>query len=180
MKQLILIRHCHAEGKHKDSPLTNLGVNQARRLAEYLEKEGLQPKTLLSSPYMRAVETVRPYARQNDLEVIKEPRLQEQVLSDQPVDDYIGVVKASFSDPDYKLPGGESAKDALCRFKQVIEEYSVDNEAIALVTHGHLLALYLHEISPHFNFKDWQVLKNPDVFIVHIDGEHQKVTHVWK
>ncbi|GEN56181.1 phosphoglycerate mutase [Halolactibacillus alkaliphilus] len=179
MKQLILIRHCHADGKHKDSPLTNLGVNQARRLAEYLDKEGIQPKKLLSSPYMRAVETIRPYARQYELAVIKDPRLQEQVLSDQPVDDYIGVVKASFSDPDYKLPGGESAKDALCRFKEVINEYSEEDASIAIVTHGHLLALYLHEINPDFNFKDWQVLKNPDVFIIHFDGEHQVVKHVW-
>ncbi|MGM0524184.1 MAG: histidine phosphatase family protein [Bacillota bacterium] len=179
MKQLILIRHCHAEGKHKDSPLTNLGVNQARRLAEYLEKEGLKPEKLVSSPYMRAVETVRPYARQHNLEVIKDTRLQEQVLSDQPVDDYIGVVKASFSDPDYKLPGGESAKDALCRFKQVIDEYSEEDAPLVVVTHGHLLALYLHEINPDFNFKDWQVLKNPDVFIIHIDGDHQELKHVW-
>ncbi|PXW91777.1 2,3-bisphosphoglycerate-dependent phosphoglycerate mutase [Streptohalobacillus salinus] len=179
MKKIVLVRHCHAEGQHKDTPLTNLGVNQARRLAEYLEKEELFPKKVITSPYMRAVETIRPYARKHDVKIERDPRLQERILSDEPVDDWMAVVKESFEDPNYKLPGGESATDALKRFKTVIDEVNEDDEPVILVTHGNLLGLYLHEINPDYNFGDWQVLKNPDVFIVHIDGDHREVNHVW-
>lgn len=179
MKKLVLIRHCNADGQHKDSPLTNLGVNQARRLAEYLEKEALSPAKILSSPYMPAVETIKPYARTKGLKVEKDQRLQERIISNQPVDDWIGVVKDSFEDPDLKLPGGESAKDALCRFQEVVDTLADTDDPYLIVTHGNLLALYLHDINPEFDFQDWQVLKNPDVFIVHINGEEKAIKHVW-
>ncbi|MBM7542570.1 histidine phosphatase family protein [Amphibacillus cookii] len=181
MKKLILIRHCQAEGQHKDSPLTNNGVNQARRLAEFLNSKGLKLDRIISSPYMRAVETIRPYARQNKIEIETDSRLQERILSDQPVDDWFDVVETSFKDMDYRLPGGESSNDALQRGLEVIKEAVEDpnHQQIAMVTHGNLLMLLLSQFEEGYGFTQWRLLKNPDIFIIEHEQDFYQLQHIW-
>ncbi|WP_017472144.1 histidine phosphatase family protein [Amphibacillus jilinensis] len=181
MKKLILIRHCQAEGQHKDSPLTNNGVNQARRLAEFLNSKGLKLDRIISSPYMRAVETIKPYARQNEIDIETDSRLQERILSDQPVDDWFDVVETSFKDMDYRLPGGESSNDALQRGLQVIKEAMEDpnHQQIAMVTHGNLLMLLLSQFEEGYGFTQWRLLKNPDIFIIEHEQDFYQLQHIW-
>lgn len=181
MKKLILIRHCQAEGQHKDSPLTNNGVNQARRLAEFLNSKGLKLDRIISSPYMRAVETIKPYASQNKIDIETDSRLQERILSDQPVDDWFDVVETSFKDMDYRLPGGESSNDALQRGLQVIKEAVEDpnHQQIAMVTHGNLLMLLLSQFEEGYGFTQWRLLKNPDIFIIEHEQDFYQLQHIW-
>ncbi|MCZ0701914.1 2,3-bisphosphoglycerate-dependent phosphoglycerate mutase [Natronobacillus azotifigens] len=181
MKELILIRHCQAEGQHKDSPLTNNGVNQARRLAEFLSKKNIKLDRILSSPYMGAVETIKPYADKNHLKVEIDPRLQERILSEEPIDDWFDVLETSFLDMDYRLPGGESSNEAGKRGLQVIDEVLKDPscQKIALITHGNLLTLILAHFSEGFGFSQWRMLKNPDVFLIQNQENSYSLEHIW-
>ncbi|SEN45132.1 2,3-bisphosphoglycerate-dependent phosphoglycerate mutase [Amphibacillus marinus] len=181
MKKLVLIRHCQAEGQHRDSPLTNNGVNQARRIAEFFANQELRFDRIISSPYMRAIETIKPYARQFNLKIEKDVRLQERILSSQPVDDWIEVVEASFQDKDYRLPGGESSNDALKRGLDVIKEAMEDpeHEQIAIVTHGNLLTLLLSQFEEGYGFSQWRLLKNPDIFVIEHEKDFYQLQHIW-
>ena len=70
---MLLIRHAHAgarkdwHGADLDRPLTAKGQRQAESLVERLEP--LAPQRILSSPYVRCVETVLPLAKALGLEV---------------------------------------------------------------------------------------------------------------
>jgi 8-oxo-dGTP diphosphatase len=70
---LLLIRHAHAgnrrdwEGDDRDRPLSSKGRRQARALVEQLELWA--PSRVLSSPYRRCLETVKPLAVELDLKV---------------------------------------------------------------------------------------------------------------
>ncbi|SDB90760.1 2,3-bisphosphoglycerate-dependent phosphoglycerate mutase [Pelagirhabdus alkalitolerans] len=181
MKKLVLVRHCQSDGQHTDSPLTNNGVNQARRLSEFFKKHDLTIDRIISSPSMRAVETIKPYALLNEQSIETDARLNERILSDQPVDDWLDVVEASFEDLDYRLPGGESSNEALGRGLAVINEAINDpsHETIAIVTHGNLLMLLLNHFEADYGFKQWRLLKNPDVFIIEHEDEQIQLEHIW-
>ncbi len=70
---LLLVRHAVAysrsawEGDDLDRPLTKSGHAQARRLVSALAELG--PRRVLSSPYLRCVQTVQPLADQLGLPV---------------------------------------------------------------------------------------------------------------
>ena len=181
MKKLILIRHAQADGKHRDSPLTNHGVNQAYRIAEYFMDQNLKIDQIISSPYMRALETIRPYAREKDINIKRDKRLSERVLSSEAVEDWLDAVETSFEDPDYALPGGESSSEALSRILEVIEaiKENDESETAVLVTHGNLLMILLAHFDKNYGFKQWRRLKKPDLFIIEKNDDSNQVKHIW-
>ncbi len=182
MKKLVLIRHCQAEGRHRDSPLTYHGINQAHRLAEFLEEKNYQIDKVFSSPYMRSLETIRPYSLKTGVKIVVDSRLSERILSSEPVEDWLDAIETSFEDLDYALPGGESSNDALNRVLELIEEIKQDEddcETVAFVTHGNLLSILLRHFDHSYGFKQWRLLRKPDVFIIEYDQENCQLQHIW-
>lgn len=78
---MLLIRHAHAgsrkdwDGADRDRPLSPKGRQQADALVGLLEV--FAPQRVLSSPYVRCVETVTPLARNLNLPVEAAPALAE-------------------------------------------------------------------------------------------------------
>jgi 8-oxo-(d)GTP phosphatase len=64
------------EGPDEERPLTRRGRRQARRLVERFQ--GLDVERILSSPFVRCVETVEPLAEARGLEVEPTPELAER------------------------------------------------------------------------------------------------------
>jgi 2,3-bisphosphoglycerate-dependent phosphoglycerate mutase len=57
LKNVFIVRHCKAEGQSADSRLTDLGINQANKLTEFLMPRNID--YIISSPYERAIEQFR-------------------------------------------------------------------------------------------------------------------------
>lgn len=78
---LYLVRHAKAgsrsnwDGDDRERPLSANGWHQARLLAAKLASRS--PSALLSSPYVRCLQTLQPLAERCDLEVLSDPRLAE-------------------------------------------------------------------------------------------------------
>lgn len=78
---ILLVRHADAgqrskwDGDDQERPLSRRGRAQARRLVALLEPYG--PKRLISSPYVRCMETLRPLAAAIGLAVEEHPDLAE-------------------------------------------------------------------------------------------------------
>jgi phosphohistidine phosphatase len=80
--ELYLLRHAIAEdgsasGRDADRKLTQEGLEKLRRIAKFAHNAGLAPSLILSSPYVRAVETAAAAARVLDYagEILKTDRL---------------------------------------------------------------------------------------------------------
>lgn len=77
--EVLLIRHAQmppAVGIQDDSPLTDIGREQAEVLADYLAKR--KPlDAVIASPYRRALETAEPIAARQSLKVEKDRSLRE-------------------------------------------------------------------------------------------------------
>lgn len=181
MDKLIVVRHSETEGQHEDSPLTKQGIRQAQTLAYFLDRAGHEVDRIISSPFLRAVETIKPYARKKGLEVETDERLEERVLSHEPLNDWEEVLHDTFQDPELKLSGGESSKEAKKRVLSLIEELEQEDCGnVLLVTHGNLLALLLQKYKREIGFYEWKRLTRPDVFLVQKFGGEYTVERIWE
>ncbi|TCP31272.1 2,3-bisphosphoglycerate-dependent phosphoglycerate mutase [Scopulibacillus darangshiensis] len=169
MKKIYLIRHCRAYGQAETADLTEEGKLQAKELAEALKPKDIQ--YIVSSPYVRAMETIAPFATEAGIPVVADERLIERILADEPLDDWYERLKATFTDLNLSYPGGESSQEAMSRGVAVIESIMGRTESsAAVVTHGCLLALILKHFNQDLGFADWEKLTNPDVYELNIEG----------
>ncbi len=176
-RRVFLVRHCEATGQDASSPLTAVGQTQATHLADYLETLGVD--LLVSSPYIRARQSVAPLARQLGLPVEIDARLAERVLSAEPLADWREAIKQSFVDLDLAWPGGESSRAAMARGRAAIDGLLARPERAAVaVTHGNLLTLILHSFGTQGGFQIWERLTNPDVHCLVVHGERVEISHL--
>lgn len=174
-KVIYLVRHCRASGQAPEAELTQEGEQQAQELAEFFEGKGILH--IVSSPYRRALQSIRPAAKRLGLTVETDERLMERVLSTEDLPDWMEHLEQSFSDSDLKLPGGESGREAAERGMEVLRGAKPHS---VLVTHGNLMALLLSHFDPDFGFREWKALANPDVYEIRLaegEGTINRVTN---
>jgi len=163
VKRIFLVRHCKASGQEPEAPLTAEGLKQAARLAAFFAERAVE--RIVSSPFRRAVDTIRPFADRSGIAIETDARLSERVLSTEPLPDWMERLKASFDEPDLKLPGGESSREAAERGIAVIEAcWRRPESSVVAVTHGNLMALILSACGGRFGYEEWKNLTNPDVY----------------
>lgn len=164
-RTLYLIRHCTTTGQEPEAPLTEAGFEQAARLAEWLADRGIE--AVVSSPYVRAVQSIQPFADRHGISIQQDPRLRERDLSSEPLSDVRKHLAATFEDFDLCLPGGESTRTAMARAAAALEEILQRPErTVAVVSHGNLTTLMLRHFDDTVGFETGQRLTNPDVYVV--------------
>jgi len=112
---IYVIRHGESpkEGNQRTRALTDKGRRDALKVAKSLKGDGME--LFVSSPYTRAVETIRCLAEYAEKEVDEIEDLRERVFA--PGDTRIfdkelsPSLKESFADPNSSFPGGESNAD---------------------------------------------------------------------
>jgi 2,3-bisphosphoglycerate-dependent phosphoglycerate mutase len=182
VERVLLVRHCESSGQAAEAPLSARGLEQAERLAEFLAPRPIA--RIVSSPYLRARQSIAPLASKLGLGVEIDARLAERRLSPQPIDGWRDVVKRSFDDPGFAVPGGESGGETLARGLAAIRPLLDAGRSDALVvvaSHGQLLSLVLHSVDPRFGFAGWESLSNPDVHALALDARGALAfRRVWK
>lgn len=164
MTKIYIIRHCAASGQEPDAELTETGKVQAIALGGFLSEAGIE--RIVSSPYMRAVQSIGPLAEAVGVEIETDKRLKERVLSSGNLPNWFELLKSTFDDHELVLEGGEPSRQALERISQVVEELEKSGQTAAIVTHGNIMALLLSRYVKGFGFEGWRALSNPDVFVL--------------
>jgi probable phosphoglycerate mutase len=148
------VRHgesCYnAEGRlqgQSATPLSPLGLRQAAAMADAL---AAQPITAIyASPLPRARQTADALGAALGVTVTLDDRLMEinvgilQELMHHEIADRYPVETAAWraSDPDYRIPQGESRRDLMVRARASFDEIRASgHEQVAVVSHGGLLA----------------------------------------
>lgn len=179
MKHLYIIRHCKAAGQPPEAQLTTEGLAQAERLAQFLADKRIE--RIVSSPYVRARQSVEPLAAKLGLAIEEDERLAERVLVSGDLPDWLERLKESFGDPNLAFEGGESGRAAQERAVAAVHDLLAQDEGIvALVSHGNLITLLLNHFDRRFGFAEWQALSNPDVFLVGVTEEGARVERIWR
>ncbi len=149
--KLIIIRHgetlWNIEGKKQgqlDSPLTSLGIKQAKALAQRLTEESFT--VLYASDLGRAYETAEYIAARTNHKIFPEQRLRErnfgifQGLTDKQIENEYPAEYNSYltNRVDYVIPDGESLRQFYVRVTDFLESLTTlhDGQIVAIVTHG--------------------------------------------
>ena len=174
MKTLYLVRHCSATGQAPNADLSDSGFEQAEKLAVFFS--GISIENIISSPFKRAQDSIRPTAKAKNLPLSIDNRLAERTLSTSDLPNWLELLEETFNNLDLKLSGGESSREATARALEVITE--APNNTI-LVTHGNLMSLILKHFDDSIGFREWKSLRNPDVYTVTIGNNESSYEHLW-
>ncbi|MFJ7827394.1 histidine phosphatase family protein [Psychrobacillus sp. NPDC096623] len=165
-KKIYLIRHCKATGQETSAELTNEGKEKALVLVPILEKFHID--SIISSPYKRTLQTIKPFSECSRIPIFIDENLQERVLSADPMEDWREQLEKTFIERDLTFPGGESSNYALTRIRKVVDEVFENQQmhSVAIVSHGNILSLLINHYETTFGFTQWQQMKNPDIFVL--------------
>ncbi|MBD2868263.1 histidine phosphatase family protein [Paenibacillus arenilitoris] len=181
MKKIYLIRHCKAEGQEPEAALTKEGEEQAERLADLLSETEEPIELVVTSPYARAIASIKPYCARRHLGWSVDERLKERVLSTADLPDWMERLKHTYEDMDAVYEGGESSREAMARGTAVVEEIMAGPQSCAaVVTHGALMSLIIRSVDPAFGFEEWSTLSNPDVYALSVQDGRREIKRVWK
>ncbi|MFD1955484.1 histidine phosphatase family protein [Paenibacillus thailandensis] len=178
MKTIYVVRHCKAEGQAPDARLTGEGVRQAEKLAEFLAARNVD--CIVSSPFERAVRTIKPLADRLGLEIRLNEALTERILTDKDHPDWREMLRRTFDDPELCYEGGESSRAATSRIVRTAAEIlrSGCSNAV-IVSHGNLISLLLKHYDHRFGFREWEFLSNPDVYKLTFDNDTPAIRRIW-
>lgn len=125
-------------GSNEETPLSSLGVNQAKAMAENLA--ALPVHRILVSPYTRARQTAEHAARLIDLEHQIVDHLHErQVGPDWKRWHNDPELKPRLNEWEFRPPEGESTRDSALRAVRVLHELESEHNTIVFA-HGRILA----------------------------------------
>lgn len=177
---LYLIRHCQATGQEPDAVLTAEGEKQAEELADFLGDAPIE--RIVSSPFVRAVQSITLLAHRLRLPIETDPRLQERVLSDSHLPNWRENLRQTFEQLDLRFPGGESSREAMQRASAAVHDVlrKTPTGAIAIVSHGNLSTLLLKQFDATIGFSTWEYMTTPDVFGLHLGETGTRITRLWQ
>jgi 2,3-bisphosphoglycerate-dependent phosphoglycerate mutase len=171
MAPIILVRHADAPWTPDENrPLSPRGVVAAHDLVERLARVDIA--AIFSSPYRRAMETIVPLAASRELPVRTSVDLRERTMGDMGARSFLDVMRQTWNDFSFKLPGGESAGQVQSRiipFVQSVSRASPEGSPL-ISTHGQALALLLQAFDASVGYDFWESLQFPDVFLLHVEG----------
>ena len=165
--EIYLIRHAQSHPSTKlhysEWPLSAAGLVQAEKLGDLLEPLGIE--VLFSSPFVRCLRTVQPFAGKAGLDVVVKEDLRERMGAKEIVRDFQEIWRRSWDEFSFALPGCESSSDAQQRFVTAVKDIFADNanQTIGISTHGHVIGLFLNHIDQAFGRQQADRIKNPDV-----------------
>ncbi len=156
-------------------PLSDIGSEQAENLVAQLTE--LRIDRVFSSPYRRAIDTVKPYSESVNIGISVVDDLRERKLKDRNmVDDWQRLIERAWRDFSFALPGCESGFSCQERMVNCISQLATANSGKRLLvsSHGNAIGLYLNWLDPAFGYSDWQAMSNPALYeILFVAGRAQ-------
>ena len=180
MKKIVLIRHGKAAmgGKDHERKLDEDGLIQAKSLSEKLVNLGLNSSTIYSSPFMRAKETIKPFAETNkNIEIIEKQELEEIHM---PKDENLSkhqIIEKMWEDENFKIGNATSHKEHFEKIRGFLEEifnnFKSNNNDLVIISHGVLIGIILKFFfRVNFGFKDWKSMTMPDIYFLNFDNNN--------
>ncbi|MFE4525741.1 histidine phosphatase family protein [Cytobacillus firmus] len=138
----------------------------AQKITDRIIKEDIQH--VISSPYVRAIQTVEGLARYLHKEIELDSHFIERDLAgrDYHFDKPLEAIKYVFDNPNYKYPGGESNQEVQERgingLKHIVSKYH--GKRVAVGIHGNIMTCTLNYFDKKFDYHFWGKTTKPDVY----------------
>ena len=172
MTQVYFVRHAEPNYRnHTDAEreLSPRGLEDRKLVTDYLLDK--QIDVILSSPYRRAVETVRHFADTVRLPITHVQDFREREIADEWIDNFDAFCRRQWAEFDYALPGGECLREVQQRnvaaLRQVLQEHA--GQRIVIGGHGTAIATVLHHFDSSFGYEGFERIRRLMPWIVRLD-----------
>lgn len=163
------IRHAEPDySVHDDDirPLTDKGKKDALKVATYFKDKGIE--VALSSPYKRAIDTIKPFTDANNINVELIEDFRERKVDSCWIDDFHGFSQRQWEDFNYKLLDGECLHEVQERnikaLEKVLKKFYGKN--IVIGTHGTALSTIINYYESSYGYKDFDEIRSLMPWIV--------------
>jgi len=165
MTTVYFIRHAESDTSVRDPltrPLTAKGLADCRLVTDFLSDKNID--AVISSPFKRAIDTVRGFAEKYNLEIETADDLRERKSDsdwgrDKDVYPYT-FLRRQWSDFSYTYSDGESlgaVRDRnIAALNKILEKY--DGKNIVIGTHGMALSVIINYYDSAYGFDDYMAM----------------------
>ena len=184
--EIYMVRHAHSTHNIETEatrPLSKQGFEDADQITEILKKEKIN--VVVSSSYVRAIQTVQGIADVLGTEVKLDARFRERDLAakDYKIEDTETAMKMCFDTPDFAHPGGETNNEVQKRgveaFNEVIDTYK--GKKIAIGIHGHIMTIIMNHYDDKYDYEFFKKTTKPDIYkMTFIDQKLMDVERLWE
>ena len=153
------VRHAEADPRVSDPPsrpLTEKGLKDRETVRAFLKN--IPVTCAFSSPYQRAVDTIRLFADEAGLPIQTDMALAEfHAGKISPEGAFLHYIEMCFEDPARTQSGGESFRALIRRQEKYLSRVLLSHagENIVIGTHGIALSALIHHYAPSFGFADY-------------------------
>lgn len=169
MTTVYFVRHAKPNyNNHNDMlrELSSKGMEDRRLVTEFLADKHID--VVLSSPYKRAVYTVREFADSYGLEINIIHDFRERKVDSGWIEDFTEFTKKQWNDFSYKLSDGECLYEVQARnvsaLQRALKEYAGKN--IVVGSHGTAISTIIHYYDRSFGYSDFEKIKNVMPWVV--------------
>ena len=180
-RRILLVRHCESqanadgrlEGKG-DSPLSEAGREQARRVAAFMASQAIGAATLLASPWSRARATADAIGEACGWTASHDHRVREGEMGHMEDMSYADLrkymVERQLTKFDHEVHGGEALDTIAARFWEALSEVLPTTDGpIVVVSHGVAIHALVERRFGHA--LGLAQIANGDVIEIWLDGE---------
>lgn len=169
MTTVYFIRHAEPNYDNHDDlsrELSPKGLQSSKDLVNSFAT--IQIDAFYSSPYLRAIDTIKPLADSRGQTIQLIPDFRERKITDHWIEDFTGFTEKQWTDFNYHLPGGESlsmVQDRNIRALETLLE-AHPGQTILIGTHGTALSTIINYYKPDFQLTDFHRIKHIFPWIV--------------
>lgn len=176
MTNIYFVRHAqpnYTNHNDRERELTKKGEKDAKVVMEFLADKAIDK--IFSSPFKRAVDTIRPFAETYGYKIQLCERFCERRVDSIWVEDFETFARNQWKDFTYKLSDGESLEEVQ---KRNIEELDVlltqcENQNLVVGTHGTSLSMIWNYYDSSFGYEDFQRIRHFMPWIVKMSFEQK-------
>lgn len=180
---IYFVRHAEPDySVHEDAirPLTEKGKRDAEGIIDVLKDRNIE--VALSSPYLRSVDTIKPFADSQVLKIQFIEDFRERRVESVWIENFEEFFKRQWQDFNYKLSDGECLQEVQDRnikaLQKVLKIYQGKN--IVVGTHGTALSTIINYYDPSFGGSDFEKIRDVMPWIVKFTFEGMKCISVEK
>lgn len=170
MKTVVyFVRHAEPDySVHDDTirPLTDKGKKDALKVADYLKDKNIE--IALSSPYKRAIDTIKPFTDANHINIELVEDFRERKIDSCWIEDFVEFSQRQWKDFNYKLSDGECLHEVQERniksLEKFLKQYCGKN--IVIGTHGTALSTIINYYESTYGYKDFDEIRLVTPWIV--------------
>lgn len=170
--RVYFVRHAQSDYNWEDNrtrPLTEEGRADRQIVKDLLRYVDID--FVISSPYVRSVDTIREYAKERNLDIHTDERLRERDSAEG--GNSREMIRKRWADFSFHEEGGESLamvqKRNMAAFNEILEQHQGENVLIG--THGTALSTILNFYEPEFQIDNFLRMIDYMPYVIRLDFE---------